>query len=105
MQKFLLISFLVQSCFSLSIMPIGVQEVVEPRLQETWNIMNNVIRIDEENVNTENQLFRQARSYFRSCAVIVAHRCIPPCRKHYGKVSRNCNSMEKRKHLMFHLFE
>jgi len=38
------------------------------------------------------------------CAVFVGRVCIPPCRRHYGKVSRKCSNNEKRKHLMYYLF-
>ena len=38
-----------------------------------------------------------------NCAVIIGSKCIPPCQKFSGKAHRNCNSMEKRAHIMFYL--
>ena len=38
-----------------------------------------------------------------NCAVIIGSKCIPPCQKFSGKAHRNCNSREKRAHIMFYL--
>lgn len=38
-----------------------------------------------------------------SCAVIIGSKCIPPCQKFSGKAHRNCNSREKRAHIMYYL--
>ena len=38
-----------------------------------------------------------------SCAVIIGSKCNPPCQKFSGKAHRNCNSREKRAHIMYYL--
>ena len=42
-----------------------------------------------------------AKNY--SC-VFIGRRCIPACRKYFGKVGRNCTPMEKQRHLITFLF-
>ena len=49
---------------------------------------------------TGEELQRKKRG---SCAVIIGSKCIPPCQKFSGKAHRNCNSREKRAHIMYYL--
>ena len=97
MQKILMISLMIQLCAATTLGRLAELELENTKM---------------ENANLE--LVRGVRAYraFRPsanrsyiCATIIAHKCIPPCRKYHGKVGRNCNPREKQQHLMFYLLK
>ena len=62
---------------------------------------HQIMSYDPEIMATSNdELQRKKRG---SCAVIICSKCIPPCQKFSGKAHRNCNSREKRAHIMYYL--
>ena len=48
-----------------------------------------------------NSLQREARGI--RCAMVLANKCIPPCRRYHGRTPRKCNHAEKAKHVMYYL--
>ena len=50
-------------------------------------------------------VFKNLRREVRGirCAMVLANKCIPPCRRYHGRTPRKCNHSEKAKHIMYYL--
>ena len=73
------------------------------RIRSILSVLNELtVQLD---IIDSDMLSRTSRhSSNKMCPMMVKRRCIPPCRKYFGRPGRKCTSKEKQRHIFYYLF-